>query len=230
MPAESKQRSLRDSVLGSLHRTSLDDLASWLGLEDRRLLGEGVDALALFGRWLLHHHHANEAGNDEDAILLQLGVSDAGHGLQDTLDVFAGEVGGMFVDEDLDQVGFRERTFGHWISLDWGSRCMLHAAAGTGRSIGKLQTVADFARTVPRNLQPGRRDLRCSCRWVGGERSRSSCHVSSKPALRRSSSNRLAFLGACPRTWLLKNNTPVLAASTRRRGLSSIHASSSPSE
>jgi len=46
---------LRDCVLGSLHRAPLDDLAGWLGLEHRRLLGEGVDALALFGRRLLHH-------------------------------------------------------------------------------------------------------------------------------------------------------------------------------
>src|ERR1017187_9737152 len=86
MPAESKQRSLRDSVLGSLHRSALDDLASWLGLEDRRLLGERVDALALFRRWLLHHDHANEAGNDEDAILLQFGVTDGGHGFDDAFD------------------------------------------------------------------------------------------------------------------------------------------------
>src|ERR1017187_2891418 len=124
-----KAQALRYGVLRRLHRATLDDLASWLRLEDRRLLGEGVDALALFCRWLLHDHHANEAGNNEDAILLQLGMTDAGHGLDDALHVLACEVGGVLFHEGLDQVGFRKRTFGHWVSLGWGSRCMLHAAS-----------------------------------------------------------------------------------------------------
>src|ERR1039457_23354 len=207
--------SLRYGILGRLHRASLDDLASRLGLEDRRLFGEGVDALALFGGGLLHDDHAHEAGNNEDTVLLQLGVADGGQGLKDALHILAGKVGSVLVDDGLDEVGFRERTFGHWVSLGWG--CW-------------LQTVADFVRAVPRNLWSGIRCRRCSCRWVGGEGSRRSCHVSSKPALRRSSSKRLAFRGAWPRTWLLKNNTPVLEASTRRRSLSSIQVPSSSSE
>jgi len=63
--------------------------------------------------------NANEAGNNEDAILLQLGVTDGGHGLDDALDVLAGEVGSVLLDEGLDQVGFRKGTFGHCISLGW---------------------------------------------------------------------------------------------------------------
>src|ERR1039457_4193701 len=34
-----------------------------------------------------------------------------------------------------------------------------------GRSIGEVQTVADFVRAIPRNLQPGRRDRRCLRQW-----------------------------------------------------------------
>ena len=83
---------LRHSVLGGLGRTTLDDLTSRLGLEDRRLLREGVDALACLGGWLLHDHHTNQARYHENAVLLQLGIADAGHGLDDTLDVLAGEL------------------------------------------------------------------------------------------------------------------------------------------
>jgi len=86
---------LRYGILGRLHRASLDHLASWLGLEDRRLLDEGIDALALLGSGLLDDDHAHEAGNDEDSVLLQLGVTDAGHGFDDALHVLAGEVGGV---------------------------------------------------------------------------------------------------------------------------------------
>jgi hypothetical protein len=60
--------SLRHRVLGSFHRASLDHLAGGLGLEHRRLLGEGVDALALLGGRFLDDDQANEAGNDEDTF------------------------------------------------------------------------------------------------------------------------------------------------------------------
>jgi hypothetical protein len=49
-----KAQALRYGVLRGLHRAALDDLAGWLGFEHRRLLGERVDALSLFRRWLLH--------------------------------------------------------------------------------------------------------------------------------------------------------------------------------
>src|SRR5450631_4510598 len=96
---------LRDGVFGSLNRAALDDLASRLGLENRRLLREGIDALALFCGRLPHDYHAAEAGDDEDAVLLQLDVTDGGYGLDDSLHVLAGELVIELVGNLLDQIG-----------------------------------------------------------------------------------------------------------------------------
>src|ERR1039457_4881591 len=98
------------------------------------------------------------------------------------------------------------------------------------KAFGKVRTVAYIVWAVPRNLQPVGQCRRCAGCGSRDERSRYSCHVANKPAFRSSSSNRSAFRGAWPRTWLLKNNTPVLAVSTMRRSFSSIHIHISSSE
>src|ERR1019366_2541103 len=110
---------LRDGVFGSLDRAALDDLASRLGLENRRLLREGIDALALFCGRLPHDYHADEAGNDEDAVLLQLDVTDGGYGLDDSLHVLAGELVIELVGNLLDQIGLGQGAFGHFDSFRW---------------------------------------------------------------------------------------------------------------
>src|SRR5450759_3910839 len=75
-PSSTIQMSLGDSVFGCLDRAGLDDLAGRLGLEDGCFLGEGVDSLALLGGGLLDDKHADQAGNDEESVLLQLGLPD----------------------------------------------------------------------------------------------------------------------------------------------------------
>src|ERR1700677_3297109 len=74
-------------VFGRLDRTRLDNLTGGLGLEYRRLFGEGIDAFASLGRGLLDDHEFGKAGNEEGAGLLQLLITDGRKRLQDALDV-----------------------------------------------------------------------------------------------------------------------------------------------
>merc|ERR1712107_976244 len=64
-----------DHLLQLLHRQGAHSLGSRLGLEDARLLGEGIYALASCLRWLLLELHVQGACQLELASLLQLSRS-----------------------------------------------------------------------------------------------------------------------------------------------------------
>src|SRR5208283_5370131 len=149
---------LRYGVLDRLHGASLDHLAGRLGLEYRRLLGERVDALALLGGRLLDHDHAHEPGHDEDAIFLQLGMADGGHGLKDALDVLAGEFVLRLVGEKLDQFRLGKRTFSHRISFGLGWVWPMRGSIVTHRLGGRYRR---RCRTESRllALEPGNDDV-----------------------------------------------------------------------
>jgi hypothetical protein len=80
---------LRYGIFGSLYRTSLDDLPSWLCLEYCWLLCEWIDALACFCGGLLDDDEFGEAGHKEGPRFLEFFVADFSERLDDALDVFA---------------------------------------------------------------------------------------------------------------------------------------------
>src|SRR5512143_3525094 len=61
-----------DGVLQSLDRMRLDNLARRLGLKDHRLLGEGVDALALLRSGLLSYIELHQARDHDLARFMEL--------------------------------------------------------------------------------------------------------------------------------------------------------------
>jgi hypothetical protein len=77
-----------DGVFGGFDRAHFQCLARRLRLEDGRLFGEGVDALALFGGRLLDDGEFGKAGEHEHAGPFQFLVGDAGERLHDRLHVF----------------------------------------------------------------------------------------------------------------------------------------------
>ena len=99
--------------MAALTARALTTLRAGLALKMVFLPGEGVDALAFLGGGLLDDDHADQAGNDEEAVLLQLGVADGGDGFEDAFDVLAGELAVGLVSDVLDQGGFGQGTFSH---------------------------------------------------------------------------------------------------------------------
>src|ERR1700687_5988356 len=67
---------LEQRVLGRLDWTGLDHLARRLGLEDRRLLREGIDAFPSLRRRLLDHDELREARNEKRSRFLEFLVRD----------------------------------------------------------------------------------------------------------------------------------------------------------
>src|ERR1019366_4041759 len=90
-------------VFDGLDRTRLDELPGRLGLEYRRLLGEGIDALARLGGGLLDDHELCEARQHEGSGLLELLVADARKRLDDALDVFSRQGAGVLVRNCLNE-------------------------------------------------------------------------------------------------------------------------------
>src|SRR3954451_16112790 len=114
-PREGAFALLAHGVLGGLDRAGADDLPGRLGLEHHLFARERVGALARLGRGLLDDHELGEARHQEQAVLLELLVTDVGQRLHDALDVTLGKLGGG---RDLfDQLRFRHLG-GHRVSSD----------------------------------------------------------------------------------------------------------------
>src|SRR5258708_147372 len=111
----SRARELGDGVLRRLHGAGANDLAGGLRLEDRRLLREGVDALARLRGGLLDDDELREARQQEDAVLLELLVTDVAKRLENALDVLLGQLVGVLFRQLLNQLGLGQ-YLGHAIS------------------------------------------------------------------------------------------------------------------
>ena len=79
-----------DRVFDGLDGASAHAFAGRLRRELLLLLGEWVDPLARRPRRLLHDDELREAGQHEDAVLLQLAMADLDQGLDDLFDLLAG--------------------------------------------------------------------------------------------------------------------------------------------
>ena len=78
--------------LTALTGRPLTTFLAGLALKMVSSLVNGLMPLALLRRRLLHHDQADQTWNDEQAVLLQLGVADGGHGLDNPLHILAGEL------------------------------------------------------------------------------------------------------------------------------------------
>jgi uncharacterized damage-inducible protein DinB len=116
-----------DRVFDGLHGACPNAFARRLGRELLLLFRERVDALSRRTGRLLHDDELREAGQDEDAALLQLLVSDGHERLDDRLHVLAGDVLAVGVDDRLQDLTLRERLallrgrglrHGWWCSLE----------------------------------------------------------------------------------------------------------------
>src|ERR1700689_5021266 len=96
-------------VLDRLHRARAHGLARRLGGEHLLLLGERVDALARRTRGLLHDDELREAVEHEDAVLLELLVTDAHQRLDDLFDVLARHLLADPFGDRLEDRALRER-------------------------------------------------------------------------------------------------------------------------
>src|SRR5262249_32098906 len=76
----------RHCVFGRLNRSSLDDLASWLRLEDRWLFRERIDTPTRLRGGLLYDDELGESWHHERAGLLEFLVANFGYRLDDALD------------------------------------------------------------------------------------------------------------------------------------------------
>src|SRR6185312_3603990 len=148
-PARPGAERLDHRVFGGLDRARAHDLAGGLGLEHRRLLGEGVDPLPLLGGRLLDDHELRESRNQEGSGLLELFVADGGERLEDALHVFAGELPVVLFGQLGNEVGLRQRL-AHSIDL---LSCV--EPAGAGKSSG---IVGETRRSWKRKSSSGRSD------------------------------------------------------------------------
>jgi hypothetical protein len=94
---------LQDGVFGSLYRTSLDDLPSWLRLEYRRLFRERIDALPRLCGRLLDDYQFREAGNKKRSRFLEFFVAYFGERLDHAFDVLSRHVVRMLLSNFLNE-------------------------------------------------------------------------------------------------------------------------------
>src|SRR6516225_8306741 len=97
----------RHCVFGRLNRSSLDDLASWLRLEDRWLFRERIDTPTRLRGGLLYDDELGESWHHERAGLLEFLVANFGHRLDDALDVLARDFVRMPLDDSLNEFRLR---------------------------------------------------------------------------------------------------------------------------
>src|SRR5258708_31475842 len=96
-----------NGVFDGLYRGSLDELAGWFGLENSRLFGEWIDALARLGGRLFDDDELGEARQHVGPGLLELLIADARQRLDDAFDILSRQTARMLVRNCLNEFRLR---------------------------------------------------------------------------------------------------------------------------